>query len=98
MHAWCSAMLTCGLGQCIPTLVCTIVQVKFAQQNWHDKLSVILEEFPKVRMLWQPRLLQSTSAAAQRQRLQRSAPRSLAWSAHAPSNGLYRQRASQTVT
>ena len=26
-------------------------QVKFAQQNWHDKLSVILEEFPKVPLL-----------------------------------------------
>ncbi len=31
------------------TTCCCCSQVKFAQQNWHDKLSVILEEFPKVR-------------------------------------------------
>jgi len=45
--------------------VCAAVQVKFAQQNWHDKLSVILEEFPKVSGHVQSRLYQHRPAAAQ---------------------------------
>ena len=46
------------------------MQVKFAQQNWHDKLSVILEEFPKVSVHVPPRtatypLLCSTASHSQ---------------------------------
>ena len=29
--------------------VLLLLQVKFAQQNWHDRLTVILDDFPKVR-------------------------------------------------
>jgi hypothetical protein len=27
-----------------------VPQVKFTQQNWHDRLTTILDDFPKVRL------------------------------------------------
>lgn len=31
-------------------LLSPVPQVKFTQQNWHDRLTTILDDFPKVRL------------------------------------------------
>jgi hypothetical protein len=42
---WCMA---CA-GRWFECPVSVVPQVKFTQQNWHDRLTTILDDFPKVR-------------------------------------------------